>query len=102
MKEEENHLSFGVGWAECVHSVLQRDGMDGGTAAGRPAGGTGGSGCPGSGRSSPAEQEVENQNSCLTPETTDRSTSFTNWIEKQKVSKSQVEWRYLVGSHLQR
>lgn len=41
-------------WAECVHSALQRDGMDGGTAAGRPAGGTGGTDCPESGGSSPA------------------------------------------------
>lgn len=37
----------------CVHSALQRGGMDGGTAAERPAGGTDGTGCPESGGSLP-------------------------------------------------
>lgn len=57
VKEKEIHLSCGAGWAECGHSALQRDGTNVGTAAGRPARGTGGTGCLESGGSSPAEQE---------------------------------------------
>lgn len=49
----KDHLSCGVDWAGCVHSALQRGGMDGGTAAGRPAGERGGTDCPGSAGSSP-------------------------------------------------
>ena len=48
-----SHLSCGVGWAGCVHSALQSDGRDGGTVAGKPAGGMGGTDCPESGGSSP-------------------------------------------------
>lgn len=40
-------------WVECVHSTLRHGGMDGETAVGRPAGGTGGTNCPKSGGSSP-------------------------------------------------
>ncbi len=47
------HLSCGVDLVGCVHSALQRGGMDGGTAAERPAGGMGGTGCPESGGSLP-------------------------------------------------
>lgn len=53
LMREKCHLSCDVDWAGCVHSALQRGGMDGGTAAGRLAGGTGGTGCPESGGSSP-------------------------------------------------
>lgn len=37
----------------CVHSTLQHGGTDGGTAAGKRAGGMGGTDCPKSGGSSP-------------------------------------------------
>lgn len=50
---EKCHLSCGVDWAGCVHSALQRGGMDGETAAGRPASGRGGTDCPESAGSSP-------------------------------------------------
>ena len=42
-------------WEGCVHSTPQHGGMDEETAAGRPAGGTGGTDCPESGGSSPEE-----------------------------------------------
>lgn len=56
---DESHLSYGVDWAKCARSTLQHGGMDGGTAAVRPAGGTGGTDCPKSGGSSP----MRNKNS---------------------------------------
>ncbi len=51
------HLSCGVDWAGCVHSALQHGGMDGETAAERPAGGTGGTDCQESGGSSPGMKD---------------------------------------------
>lgn len=52
-----------MGWAKCVHSALQHGGTEGGTAALRPADGTGGTSCPRSGGSSPAgEKTEENRN----------------------------------------
>lgn len=58
---EECHLSCGEDWAGCVHSALQRGGMDGETAAGRPAGGMGGTDCPESGGSSPEGRRRETE-----------------------------------------
>lgn len=58
---EERHLSCGEDWAGCVHSALQRGGMDGETAAGRPAGGMGGTDCPESGGSSPEGRRRETE-----------------------------------------
>lgn len=46
-----------MGLVKCVHSALQHDGMDGGTVAGRLAGGMGGTDCLESGGSSPAREE---------------------------------------------
>lgn len=51
------YLSCDVGLARCVHSALQRDGMDGETVAGRPAGAMGGTDCLESGGSLPAREE---------------------------------------------
>lgn len=48
-----SHLSCDADWAKCAHSAPRHGEMDGGTAAGRPAGETGGTGCPESGESSP-------------------------------------------------
>lgn len=53
------HLSCGVDWTVCVHSALRHGGKDGETVAGRPAGGTGGTGCPESGGRSPARTKEE-------------------------------------------
>lgn len=47
-----------MGLVKCVHSALQHGGMDGETAAGRQAGGKGGTDCPESGGSSPAREEA--------------------------------------------
>lgn len=55
------HLSCGVDWAGCDRSALQSGGMDGGTAAGRRASGTGGIDCPESAGSSPEDREREKQ-----------------------------------------
>lgn len=57
----KRHLSCGVDWAGCVRSTLQRGGMDGETAAGRPAGVTGGTDCPKSGGSSPEGRRRETE-----------------------------------------
>lgn len=51
------YLSCDAGLVKCAHSALQHDGMDGETAAGRPAGWTGGTDCLASGGSSPAGEE---------------------------------------------
>lgn len=46
-----------MGLARCVHSALQNDEMDGGTAAVTPASGKVGIDCPKSGGSSPTGRE---------------------------------------------
>lgn len=57
------YLSCGVGWGVCVHSVLQCDGMGGGTAAETPAGETDGTDCPENAGSSP-EQDKDSEIVC--------------------------------------
>lgn len=58
-----------MGLVKCVRSALRHDGMDGGTAAGRLAGGMGGTGCLESGGSSPGREEdpVGTLKGCQTP-----------------------------------
>lgn len=63
------HLNCGVDWVRCVRSAPQSDEMDGGTAAGRLAGGTGGTGCLENGGSSPTGRR----------NTEERVTSLTLW-----------------------